>query len=56
MPANPDNVEDRIDSTNNNLEQERARLKSKFTAMETAIAEMNSQMSWLDGQINAGQK
>lgn len=49
--AGIDAMEDSIDSWNERLELRRASLTRQFTALETALSQMQSQSSWLAGQI-----
>lgn len=46
-----DDIEDEITSLEEDYQQEKARLSSEFTAMETAMSKMNSQSSWLQSQL-----
>lgn len=46
-----DDLNDRIDAWDTRLELRRQTLTRQFTALETALGQMNSQSSWLAGQI-----
>lgn len=48
-----DDLQDRIDSWDNRLEKRRETLQRQFTAMEVALGSMQSQSSWLAGQISS---
>ena len=46
-------LNDSIDAWDTRLELRRTTLTRQFTALETALSRMNSQSSWLAGQINS---
>lgn len=46
-------IDDDITSLEDSLERTRERYESQFTAMETALAEMQQQSSWMTSQINS---
>jgi len=48
-----DNLEEDIDSMEVRVDQRMAELERKFIVMETALSRLQSQTSWLTGQINA---
>ena len=48
-----DRLEDSIDAWDMRLELRRTTLTRQFTALETALGQMNSQSNWLAGQISA---
>lgn len=48
-----DRLEDNIDEWDTRLELRRSTLTRQFTALETALNQMNSQSSWLAGQISS---
>lgn len=48
-----DDLQDRIDSWDTRLEKRRETLQRQFTAMEVALGKMQSQSSWLAGQISS---
>lgn len=48
-----DDLQDRIEAWDTRLETRRATIKRQFTAMEVALGSMQSQSSWLSGQINS---
>lgn len=48
-----DDLQDRIDSWDTRLEKRRETLQRQFTAMEVALGSMQSQSSWLAGQLNS---
>jgi flagellar hook-associated protein 2 len=48
-----DRLQDSIDSWDIKLELRRTTLTRQFTALETALSRMNSQSSWLAGQISS---
>jgi flagellar hook-associated protein 2 len=47
-----DNLEERIEDMEERLEQRRQRLIQQFIAMEKSLGVLQSQMSWLTGQIS----
>lgn len=48
-----DNINDSIESLERRLESTRERYQEQFTAMETAISQMNEQKSWLSNQLGS---
>jgi flagellar hook-associated protein 2 len=46
-------LSDQLTSLNSRLDNEQTRLQAQFTAMETALSQLQSQQSWLTGQINS---
>ena len=44
-------IDEIIDSLNDKLKSERERYNKQFTNLETLIAQMNSQSSWLTQQF-----
>jgi flagellar hook-associated protein 2 len=46
-------IQDSIDDWDQRLELRRTTLQRTFTALETALSKMNSQSSWLSGQLSA---
>ena len=46
-----DRLNDSIEAWDQRLELRRASLTRQFTALETALSQMNSQSSWLSGQV-----
>lgn len=46
-------IQDRIDDWDTRLELRQATLTRQFTALETALNRLNSQSSWLSGQLSA---
>lgn len=48
-----DRLEDSVAAWDNRLELRRTMLTRQFTALETALGRMNSQSSWLAGQISS---
>ena len=46
-----DRLNDSIEAWDQRLELRRATLTRQFTALETALSQMNSQSSWLSGQV-----
>jgi flagellar hook-associated protein 2 len=44
---------DQLTSLNTRLDSGQTRLQAQFTAMETALSQLQSQQSWLTGQINS---
>lgn len=46
-------LEDSIEAWDQRLELRRASLQQRFTALETALSQMNSQSNWLAGQISS---
>jgi flagellar capping protein FliD len=48
-----DDLKDRIDAWDTRLEMRRAALTRQFSALEVALSKMNSQSSWLAGQIGS---
>ena len=48
-----DQIKDSIERWDNRLELRRTTLTRQFTALETALGQMNSQASWLAGQITS---
>lgn len=50
------NIQSRIDRMNDQLIRQEDRYWKQFTAMESALAKLNSQSSWLAGMLGQGQK
>lgn len=48
-----DQIKDSIERWDNRLELRRTTLTRQFTALETALGQMNSQSNWLAGQISS---
>lgn len=46
-----DDLQNRVDDWDRRLELRQSTLQAQFTALETALNQMNSQSSWLSGQI-----
>lgn len=45
-------VDDRMERMSNQIDQKYERLKKQYTAMEVALSKLQSQQSWLTGQIS----
>lgn len=48
-----DNIDDDIEDKTRRLESTRERYKEQFTAMETAMSEMQQQQSWMQNQLSS---
>jgi flagellar hook-associated protein 2 len=46
-------IEDSIEAWDRRLELRQASLQQRFTALETALSQMNSQSNWLAGQLGS---
>jgi flagellar hook-associated protein 2 len=48
-----DSLNDDIEDVERKVEMTRERYTEQFAAMETAISEMNQQMSWMQSQLSS---